>query len=79
MSRPRPKGRRLRTRHRQPFERRSIHVRDAVEFSCPFCGGNCSVSEEHEHVLHALPVCPKYTAMEPGDFLAAVNNAALKN
>lgn len=65
MSRPRPKPRRG----------RAVHVRDAVDFACPFCKGKCSVSEEKEMVLHALPVCAKYLALEPQDFLHAVNEA----
>lgn len=66
MSRPRPKPRR---------RGRAVHVRDAVDFDCPFCGGKCSVSEEKAMVLHALPPCARYLALEPGDFLHAVNVA----
>lgn len=65
MSRPRPRPRRG----------RGILVRDAVDFTCPFCSGKCSASDERALVLHAMPPCSKYLALEPDDFLAAVNDA----
>lgn len=78
MSRPRPKGRRRRSRY-EPRVGTSIHVKDGIEFACPFCKGHCSASEEHGHVTHTMPPCTKYLTLEPQDFLAAVNNVGLKN
>lgn len=43
--------------------------------TCPFCGGDVSVSYEPPAVLHTLPVCSKYTALDADDFLVAVRNA----
>jgi hypothetical protein len=69
VSRPRPKPR------RRLQAGKKILVRDAVDFDCPFCKGKCSASEEKFVVLHSMPPCPKYLALEPDDYLAAVNDA----
>ncbi len=44
-------------------------------FSCPFCEGNFSASEEPPAVLHSLPVCSQWTALEPHEFLEAARHA----
>lgn len=49
-------------------------VTDGLEFECPFCGKHCTVSAEQECILHELPVCATFDALEPPDFLKAVND-----
>ena len=71
MSRPRPQGRRRKT----PKPGQTLRVTDALDFNCPFCGALASVSENKFAVFHAMPPCSKYLALEPDDFLAAVNDA----
>jgi hypothetical protein len=69
MSRPRPKSR------RRTKPGRTLKVHDSTDFTCPFCGALASVSERPPTVFHALPPCTKYLALEPQDYLAAVNDA----
>jgi len=44
-----------------------------VECACPFCGVNF-IAYENGAVIHRLPVCTKFMALEPVDFLAAAND-----
>ena len=46
-----------------------------VEFRCPFCGGKVAASKADSSVLHSVPPCEKFNAMEPDDFLHACNAA----
>ena len=52
-----------------------MRVTDAVDFNCPFCGKLASASGKKFAVFHAVPPCPKYLALEPDEYLAAVNDA----
>lgn len=57
----------------RPRRRKSIKVRDAIDFDCPFCKGKASASAERGMVLHTLPVCTTYTRLGPTEYLQAVN------
>lgn len=54
---------------------------ETTTFDCPFCGAYCesgSIKVEGRFVLgtlHAMPLCPRFIALEPDDFLEAVNDA----
>ncbi len=38
-------------------------------FPCPFCQGQFSASEEPPAVVHTIPMCVKFVALEPDKFL----------
>ena len=50
-----------------------VEVKDAVNFTCPFCGSQCTATLEHGAVFHGLPMCEKFEQLDPVEFLAAVN------
>jgi hypothetical protein len=54
---------------------RTLKVHDATDFTCPFCGVPASASERPPAVFHTMPPCSKYLALEPDEYLAAVNDA----
>ena len=43
---------------------------------CPFCGGKIGASIDAagspDGVLHTMPLCETFTALEPQDFISAV-------
>ncbi len=59
------------------------HFHTQVRFVCPFCKRKCSAGftcipgqtedEGNPGVLHELPTCPKFDALEIDDFLHEVN------
>lgn len=47
------------------------------DFLCPFCGGHVSVGAPPDGVpwiIHAVPTCGRFDALEPDEFMAAVND-----
>jgi hypothetical protein len=44
-------------------------------FPCPFCEGKFSASAEPPSVLHSIPVCAKFTELDPDKFLVAAREA----
>lgn len=48
-------------------------VRTTLTFRCPFCGGQCATTDKPLGVLHSLPLCERFGALEPVEFLHAVN------
>ena len=56
------------------------HFREEVRFVCPFCKRKCSAGftrrpgqEDEPAILHAVPACQKFEALEIDDFLHEVN------
>jgi hypothetical protein len=46
-------------------------------FACPFCRGRFFIAHDGVGpvgVIHTAPICAKFTALEPIDFVAAVND-----
>lgn len=56
-----------------------VHVRDGIDFECPFCGKPALASLEHYAVLHTIPPCERFRNLSPPDYLAAVNAAMAAN
>lgn len=54
-------------------------LRTLVEFACPFCKGRASAAETvedaHATVLHTLPPCERWLALDPVEYMGAVNDA----
>lgn len=49
-------------------------VRSVVHFRCPFCGLEASAgfgSNGRPVVVHKMPMCERFEAMDPIDFLTA--------
>lgn len=50
-------------------------MRAQLQFLCPFCKRVCSANAREENgaigVVHTLPTCAQFDALEPSDFLAA--------
>jgi hypothetical protein len=42
---------------------------------CPFCAGRFFAALHPAAVMHSVPACAKFLALEPVDYLAAVNAA----
>lgn len=64
---------------RRPKLDSNVHVRDGIDFDCPFCDGKCTASEEHTMVVHSMPFCDEFQELEITDFLRAVNEKMEKN
>ncbi len=49
----------------------------AVDFVCPFCQRRASAGfmGEKPCVMHAMPECEKFMALEPDEYLSQVNDA----
>lgn len=45
------------------------------DFHCPFCRGRFFVPGETVTVQHSQPVCERFVALDPLEFIAAVNDA----
>lgn len=59
----------------RPFKARDGEIVEVVaSFVCPFCGLAAEALKEYG-VVHALPPCKQFTAMEPHEYLHAVNVA----
>lgn len=58
---------------------RNLKVGDAVSafgpYPCPFCVGTFSVCIDPPAVVHTVPVCTKFTDLEPDGFLRAARFA----
>jgi hypothetical protein len=50
-------------------------IDDSRYFPCPFCKGQFSASAEPPSVLHSIPVCVKFTELDPDKFLVAAREA----
>lgn len=50
-------------------------MRAEVGGSCPFCEGTYYAAMNPPFVGHTAPTCPRFDALEPADYLAAVNRA----
>lgn len=49
-----------------------------VSFPCPFCGRQCYASTNYKGapgVIHLLPTCERYDAMDALEFLTAANDS----
>lgn len=46
-----------------------VEITDALQFPCPGCGKDCSVSFEKCAVLHPMPMCKLYERTSPDEFL----------
>jgi hypothetical protein len=44
-----------------------------TEFICPFCGGRAMAMDEPQGVMHHMPPCETFLALDPLAFLQAVN------
>jgi hypothetical protein len=42
---------------------------------CPFCFGKLAAAAEPAAVIHSLPMCERFKALEPAAFLRAVRKA----
>ena len=58
---------------------------ETIEFACPFCSAKTVAGSLPDPefggfclgVMHTLPLCARFEALEPDDFMAAVNDATL--
>lgn len=52
-------------------------MRPEVRFACPFCGkfvdANTNPARGAVGLVHELPMCPQFQALEPEDFMKACN------
>jgi len=55
-------------------------LRTLVSFVCPFCGAVASAVEQESGepgIVHPVPMCVRFEAMEPDEYMRAVNAATL--
>lgn len=46
-----------------------------ITFVCPFCGLGAGVTQDHESLVHALPMCERFEQLDVIEYLSAVNEA----
>jgi hypothetical protein len=54
-------------------------VKSSFHAACPFCGGEFFDARdpdtmEVQGLIHSMPMCDQFRALEPGEYLKAVND-----
>lgn len=53
-----------------PNTKEEFVFKPEISINCPFCDGR--VAADLTQVLHTMPICSEYEAMEPVEFITAV-------